>query len=60
MRGAGWAGISGALLETARTANLSVINGAFGLSTAEWTIVCFVSGILVALVGMLMTTRSST
>jgi len=39
-----WAALATALLATA-TLDLSAVNGAFGLSAAEWTVVCFVAGI---------------
>lgn len=46
----GLAGISAMLLATA-SRDLSGIDGAFGLSAAEWTIVCYVAGAALAVIG---------
>jgi len=54
----GWAGISGALLEMA-TRDLSAINGAFGLTSAEWAVTAFSCSILAAIVGTLLAIRTS-
>ena len=55
----GWAGISGVLFETA-TRDLSAINGAFGLTSAEWTVIAFVFAVLAAIAGTLRSTHIST
>ena len=46
----GWLGIVALLIETS-SRDLSAIDGAFGVTKAEWTIVCFSSGIVMAAVG---------
>lgn len=46
----GFASISAMLLATA-SRDLSGIDGAFGLSAAEWTVVCYVTGVVLAIVG---------
>ncbi len=45
-----WAAISALLVPTA-SRDLSGIDGAFGLSAAEWTVVCFAGGVLCMAVG---------
>lgn len=43
----GWAAVSALLLETA-SRDLTGIGGAFSLSSSEWTVLCFVGGVLFA------------
>ncbi len=41
----GWAGLSLLLLDTSAK-DLTSIDGAFGMTSAEWSVVCFVGGVL--------------
>ena len=50
---AGWSAVSALLLETA-SRDLTGIGGAFWLSSTEWTVLCFVSGILAAVIAALV------
>ena len=52
----GFAGISAMLLATA-SRDLSGIDGAFGVSTSEWTVVCYVTGVILAIVGVIFARR---
>lgn len=45
----GWTAISAVLLETA-SRDLAAINGAFSLTSAEWSVICFAAGIAVGAV----------
>ena len=45
-----WTGVSLLLIE-ASSRDLSGIDGAFGLRAPEWTVTCFTSGLVLALVG---------
>lgn len=45
----GWAAVSAILLETA-SRDLTSIGGAFSLSSGEWTVICFIGGIIFAAV----------
>ncbi len=46
----GWASVSALLIDTA-SRDLSGIDGAFGVTAAEWSVVCFVSGVATAAIG---------
>ena len=59
----GWAGLSVLLIDTSAK-DLTSINGAFGITSAEWSVVCFASGVLAlgvgALLGIIFTKRDPT
>jgi hypothetical protein len=46
----GWASVSALLVDTA-SRDLKGIDGAFGVTAAEWSVVCFVSGVATAAIG---------
>lgn len=55
----GFAGISALLIATA-SRDLSAINGAFGFSSAEWTVACYAMGVVLAVLGAFLIRRSLT
>ncbi len=53
----GWAALSVFLFEAA-SRDLAGINGAFGLTTGEWAIICFSTGIVFAVLAALKASKS--
>lgn len=46
----GWWAVSALLVETA-SRDLSGIDGSFGLTSGEWSVACFVAGVITAAIG---------